>query len=130
MLSLKDKDNRLTVQIGQVDQEISNISNGISSSESEIHDLELRLRRVKLLKEKLSERQSEKMKKIRALEEEKRNLRQRINSEAGRCFEERTTTYNRIEQLKKKLILAIKDIEQFGNADNNEEKDTQAPENI
>ena len=126
LLSLKDKDNRLTVQIGQVDQEISNISNGISSSESEIHDLELRLRRVKLLKEKLSERQSEKMKKIRALEEEKRNLRQKINTEAGRCFEERTLTYNRIEQLKKKLILAIKDIEQFGN----EEKDSPARGNI
>ena len=79
---------------------------------------------MKLLKEKLSERQSEKMKKIRALEEEKRSLRQRINTEAGRCFEERTNTYNRIEQLKKKLILAIRDIEQFGNVDNNKEKDT------
>lgn len=124
LLSLREKDSRLTVQIGQVDQEISNISNGISSSDSEIHDLELRLRRVKLLKEKLSERQSEKMKKIRALEEEKRSLRQRINTEAGRCFEERTNTYNRIEQLKKKLILAIRDIEQFGNVDNNKEKDT------
>ena len=126
LLSLKDKDSRLTVQIGQVDQEISNISNGISSSDSEIHDLELRLRRVKLLKEKLSERQGEKMKKIRALEEEKRNLRQRINTEAGRCFEERTKTYDRIEQLKKKLILAIKDIEQLGD----EEKDQPPPKSI
>ena len=59
------------------------------------------------------ERQSEKMKKIRLQEEEKRNLTQRINSEAGRCFEERTKTYNRIEELKKKLLSAINDIEHF-----------------
>ena len=53
------------------------------------------------------------MKKIRLLEEEKRSLTQSINTEAARCFDERTKTYNRIEELKKKLLSAIKDIEQF-----------------
>ena len=68
---------------------------------------------VKLLKEKLSERQSGKMRKIRLLEEEKRSLTQNINAEAGRAFEERTKIYKRIEELKTKLLSAIKDIEHF-----------------
>ena len=113
LVSMRERDARLIVQIRQVDQDISNISNGISSCDSEIHDLEIRLKRVKLLKEKLSERQSEKMRRIRLLEEEKRNLTQNINSEAGRAFEERTKIYNRIDELKKKLLSAIKDIEDF-----------------
>jgi len=113
LLSLRERDARLILQIGQIDQDISNMSNGISSCDSEIHDLEMRLKRVRQLKDKLSERQSEKMKKIRKQEEEKRNLTQKINTEAVRCFDERTKTYNRIDELKKKLLSAIKDIEHF-----------------
>ena len=125
LLSLRERDARLILHIRQVDLDISNISNGISSCDSEIHDLEMRLKRCLCLKEKLSERQNEKMKKIRLLEEEKRSLTQSINTEAARCFDERTKTYNRIEELKKKLLSAIKDIEQFDSS-----KDDSIPQSV
>ena len=77
----------------------SNISNGISSCDSEIHDLEMRLQRSKLLKETLTDKRNIKYEKLKTLEEEKRQLTQKINVDSQQYHEERTNTLQNIESL-------------------------------
>ena len=96
---LKEKDQNLIMSINRTDQEVSNISNGISSCDSEIHDLEMRLQRSKLLKETLTDKRNIKYEKLKTLEEEKRQLTQKINVDSQQYHEERTNTLQNIESL-------------------------------
>merc|ERR1719154_194567 len=73
LVFLREKDTNLINTITRTDLEISNISNGISSCDSEIHDLEMRLQRVKLLRGTLTDNRNKKFEKLKALEEEKRH---------------------------------------------------------
>ena len=99
MLNVKEKDENLILNIRRTDTEITNIANGISSCDSQIFDLELRLKKVNLLRSKLIERQSEKYEKLKSLEEEKRGLTQKINSKSLNFFEGRSRTLKRLEEL-------------------------------
>ena len=96
---LKEKDKNLIMSIDRTDLEISNISNGISSCDSEIHDLEMRLQRVKLLRGKLTDKRNNKFEKLKTLEEEKRQLTQKINTDSLRYHEHRADTLRNIESL-------------------------------
>ena len=110
---MKERDSSLILQINRTDMEISSISNGIDSCDSEIYDLEQRLKKVHLLKEKLSERRNEKCSKLKKLEDEKRGLTQIINTEAVRCFEERKKTLHRIDKLQNQLDTFSTEIDNF-----------------
>ena len=110
---MKERDSNFILQINRTDMEISSISNGIDSCDSEIYDLEQRLKKVHLLKEKLLERRNEKYCKLKKLEDEKRGLTQIINTETLRCFEERNKTFHRIEKLQKQLESTSMEIENF-----------------
>ena len=99
MMNVKERDENLILNIRRTDTEITNITNGISSCDSQIFDLELRLKKVNLLRSKLIERQSEKYEKLKSLEEEKRGLTQKINSKSLNFFEGRSRTLRRLEEL-------------------------------
>ena len=107
---LKEKDKNLILSINRTDLEISNISNGISSCDSEIHDLEMRLQKVKLLKGKLTDKRNNKFEKLKTLEEEKRQLTQKINTESLRYHENRANTLRNIESLSSYLAGTDKEI--------------------
>ena len=107
---LKEKDKNLIMSINRTDLEISNISNGISSCDSEIHDLEMRLQRVKLLRGKLTDKRNNKFEKLKTLEEEKRQLTQKINTDSLRYHESRAGALNNIESLSSYLQGTDKEI--------------------
>jgi len=99
LVFLREKDTNLINTITRTDLEISNISNGISSCDSEIHDLEMRLQRVKLLRGTLTDNRNKKVEKLKALEEEKRQLTQKINTDSLLNRENRSNTLRNIESL-------------------------------
>jgi len=118
---MREKVSKLITKASIVDLEVSNLSNGIASCDSEIHDLELRLKKARLLRDNLRERRSEKYDKLKSLEEDKRLLSQNINSEAVRSFEERTNNSNKKAELTRKLNDVNDEIEKFDTSDGSQE---------
>merc|ERR1712098_162489 len=118
---MREKVAKLITKSSIVDLEVSNLSNGISSCDSEIHDLELRLKKARLLRDNLCERRSEKYEKLKTLEEDKRLLSQNINSEAVRSFEERANNSKKKVELTRKLNDVNDEIEKFDTSDGSQE---------
>ena len=110
---LKERNEVLISEITGTEMEISNISDGISSCDSEIHALEMRLKRVKDLKDALSAKRKTKIDKLQLLDEEKRGLAKRINSETSRggAHENTNNSLNKIEKLKEQLACTNSSLE-------------------
>ena len=108
---LREKDANLINTITRTDLEVSNISNGISSCDSEIHDLEMRLQRAKLLRGTLMDKRNKKFEKLKTLEEEKRKLTQKINTDSLLSRENHVNTLRNIESLNSYLEGTEKEIE-------------------
>ena len=105
MKQMQEKDSQLSRTIFNTESELNNISDGILSCDSEIHALQMRLKRVSELRTGLANRKKDKLDKLKILDDEKRGLaaQMMLNSETSRNFEEKHNSLNKIQKLREQL---------------------------